>query len=71
MNFNRFGIRFIDNSYLFNEPLTNLTKTFNIDTIKHICPHHLNRPENQDYIGKFTNKEAYDYKNEVEIYQIF
>ena len=43
--------------------MKNLTKTFNIDTIKGYFPHHFNRPENQEYIGKLPSKEAYGYKN--------
>ena len=47
----------------FNEPLKNLTDTFNIDTIKGYFPHHFNRPENQGYIGKIPSMEAYGCKN--------
>ncbi len=46
-----------------NEPLKNLTETFNIDTIKGYFPHHFNRPENQNYIGKIPSEEAYGVKN--------
>ena len=47
----------------FNEPLNNITKTFNIDTIKGYVPHHFNRPENQYYIGKIPSEEACWCKN--------
>jgi hypothetical protein len=45
------------------QPLKDLPKTYNIDTIKGYFPHHFNTPENQDYEGKIPSEEMFGVKN--------
>ena len=59
MYFKTFHIRFIDTYHFLLQPLRNLSSTYGIDTIKGHFPHHFNRPENQDYIGKIPDEEYF------------
>ena len=52
MFFRKFNLRFIDSLHFFLQPLTGLSKTYDIDTIKGYFPHHVNTAGNQDYVGK-------------------
>ena len=63
MDFKKYHIRFIDSLHFFLEPLKNLSKTYNIDTVKGFFPHFFNKPENQNYIGSVPAEEMYGSKN--------
>ncbi len=41
------------------EHLKGLSKTNDIDTIKGHFPHHFNRPENQNYVGKIPDAKDF------------
>ena len=56
MSFKRYRIRFIDSYNFVLQPLKKLSKTYDIDTLKGHFPHHFNKPENQNYIGKIRDK---------------
>ncbi len=72
MNFNRFKIRFIDSYHFFNEPLKNLSKTYDIDTLKGYFPHHFNIPKNQNYIGTIPDVKYFGINNMMpDDYKIF
>jgi hypothetical protein len=45
--------------------LKNLSQTYDIDTIKGHFPHHFNKPENQNYIGKIFNLSDLNMKGEM------
>ena len=59
----KYNIRFIDSYHFFLQPLKNLSKTYDIDTIKGYFPHHFNKPENQNYIGNIPSEDMYGVKN--------
>ena len=59
MSFKRFSIRFIDSYHFLLQPLKNLSDTYGIDTIKGFFPHHFNKPENQNYVGKIPDEKDY------------
>ena len=63
MTFKKYGIRFIDSYHFFLQPLTDLSNTYNIDTLKGHFPHLFNRPENQNYIGNIPAEEMFGVKN--------
>ena len=63
MRFEKYNIRFIDSYHFFLQPLKNLSKTYDIDTIKGYFPHHFNKPENQNYIGNIPSEDMYGVKN--------
>jgi len=63
MSFKRFSIRFIDSYHFVLQPLKKLSKTYDIDTLKGHFPHHFNRPENQNYIGKIPDEKQFGAKN--------
>ncbi len=49
--------------FIFLQPLKKLSSTYNIDTLKGYFPHHFNKPENQNYIGKIPDEKEYGVKN--------
>jgi G:T-mismatch repair DNA endonuclease (very short patch repair protein) len=63
MEFAKYHIRFVDSLHFFLEPLKNLSKTYNIDTLKGFFPHHFNTPENQNYIGVLPSESQYGVSN--------
>ena len=62
MKFRRHNLNFVDSLNFFLSPLADLSKTYNIDTIKGFFPHHFNRPENQNYIGPIPKEEEFGVK---------
>ena len=44
-------LRFIDTLQFFQQPLADLSSTYNIDIEKGYFPHYFNTRENQNYIG--------------------
>jgi hypothetical protein len=63
MSFLKYSIRFVD-SYLFmSQPLKDLSKTYEIDTLKGYFPHYFNTPENQDYIGPIPDSKMFSPEN--------
>ena len=63
MSFKNYHIRFIDSLHFFLQPLKKLSSTYNIDTLKGYFPHHFNKPENQNYVGKIPDEKEYGVKN--------
>ena len=63
MNFSRFAIRFVDSLHFLSQPLNSLPKSYNIDALKGYFPHHLNRPENQNYIGPIPHERDFGVNN--------
>ena len=63
MSFKRFRIRFIDSYHFLLQPLKNLSATYDIDTIKGHFPHHFNKIENQNYVGKIPDESEFGVKN--------
>src|SRR3989442_1559255 len=58
------NIRFIDSISFTMQALRDFPKTFGlIELAKGYFPNEFNKPENQDYIGKYPSKEHYGYKN--------
>ena len=56
------NIRFIDSISFTTQPLKDFPKTFGLTELaKGYFPHEFNRPENQDYIGKYPHKKFYGY----------
>ncbi len=66
MEFKKFNIRFIDSLHFFLQPLAKLSATYSIDTIKGHFPHHFNKHENQNYIGKIPSEEMFGVKDMCE-----
>ena len=65
MSFKKFKIRFVDSYSFFQCKLKDLSKTFEVDTVKGYFPHLFNKPENQDYIGKIPEEEMFGVKNKI------
>jgi hypothetical protein len=63
MYYRKNNIRFIDSLSFFLCPLSKLSETFNIDTVKGYFPHKFNIPENQNYIGKIPDEKYYGSNN--------
>jgi hypothetical protein len=63
MHFEKYHIRFIDTYHFLLQPLRNLSKTYDVETVKGHFPHHFNRPENQNYIGKIPDEKAFGVMN--------
>ena len=63
MYYRKNNIRFIDSLSFFLCPLSKLSETFNIDTVKGYFPHKFNIPENQNYIGKIPDETYYGSNN--------
>ena len=63
MYFRKFGLRFVDSLSFFLCPLSKLSDTFEIDTIKGHFPHKFNTEENQNYIGPIPDEDAFFAKN--------
>jgi hypothetical protein len=59
MSFRKYNIRFVDSFNFFMCRLKDLSKTFDIDTLKGHFPHHFNTEENQTYIGKIPDEEMF------------
>jgi len=58
-----YNIRFIDSISFTMQPLKDFPKTFGlIELTKGYFPHEFNRPEYQDYIGKYPHKKYYGYQ---------
>ena len=57
-----YNIRFIASTSLTMRPLKDFPETFGLNELsKGYFPHEFNRPENQDYIGKYPDKTYYGY----------
>ena len=63
MTFAKYHLRFIDSLHSFLCPLSELSKTYSIDTVKGYFPHHFNIKENQNYIGQIPPPEDFGVKN--------
>ena len=63
MYFRKFKLRFVDTYKFFLSPLADLSKTYDINTIKGYFPHHVNLPENQNYVGRYLSVDYYGPKN--------
>jgi hypothetical protein len=63
MGFRKFHLRFVDSYNFFQERLSKLSKTYDIDTIKGHFPHHFNTPENQDYVGCIPCEDMFGVQN--------
>jgi hypothetical protein len=63
MAFRKYKLRFVDTLHFFLEPLSKVSSTYNIDTIKGFFPHMFNSPENQNYIGSMPDEDMYGAKN--------
>ena len=59
MEFVKIHIRFVDSLHFFLEPLTNLSSTYTIDTLKGFFPHFFNTPGNRNYISKVPSEGMY------------
>ena len=63
MWFRKNQLRFVDTLQFFQQPLADLSATYAIDTIKRNFPHHFNTTDNQNYVGKIFNVEAFGVTN--------
>ena len=54
MWFRKNQFRFIDTLQFFQQPLADLSSTYDIDTEKGYFPHHFNTRDNQKSIGDFS-----------------
>ena len=59
-----YNIIFIDSISFTMQPLKDFPKTFGLEELtKGYFPHEFNKPENQDYIGKYPDKHYYSYNS--------
>ena len=59
MTTHKFNLRFVDTLNFFLCPLADLSKTYDIKTVKGHFPHHFNIPRNQNYIGKIPAESEF------------
>ena len=58
------NVKLIDSLSFMPMRLASFAKTFGIkETVKGHFPHHFNKPENQNFVGKVPKKEMYGYKH--------
>ena len=63
MYFRKKCLRFVDTLQFFQQPLADLSGTYNLDTIKGDFPHLSNTPENQNYKGVVPSEKYFGVKN--------
>jgi len=63
MYFRKKCLRFVDTLQFFQQPLADLSGTYNLDTIKGDFPHLFNTPENQNYNGVIPSEKYFGVKN--------
>ena len=63
MHFSKFNLRFVDTYKFFLSPLADLSKTYDIKTVKGYFPHKFNTPENQNYVGCYPSVDMYGPQN--------